>query len=72
MRVFSAKVVRGTIVVEGDPLPEGAIVTVIARESPEDFTLGEEDEAELLSRIDSVDAGGTIDETELLTRLRRP
>jgi hypothetical protein len=71
VRVFSARVVGGTIIVEGDPLPEGTSVTVIAREPAEDFTLNDDDEAELRARIASVDAGETIDEKELRARLRR-
>ena len=71
VRVFAAKVVHGTIVIEGDPLPEGAEVTVIARDGVEDFTLSDDDEAELLARIASVDAGDIVDEKELRGRLRR-
>ena len=71
VRVFAAKVIRGTIVVEGDPLPEGTEVTVVARDGVEDFTLSDDDEAELIARIASVDAGDTIDEKELRARLRR-
>ena len=71
MRIFAAKVVHGTIAVEGEPLPEGAIVTVIAREPDDDFGVADDDEAELLARIASVDAGDAIDETELHSRLRR-
>lgn len=69
--MFSAKVVHGTIVVEGDPLPEGATVTVLAHDSPDDFTLSDEDESELLTRIAAVDAGDSIDQQDLRTRLRR-
>ena len=71
MRIFAAKVIRGTIVIEGDPLPEGANVTVVAREGVDDFTLSDDDEAELIARIASVDAGDIIDEKELLARLLR-
>ncbi len=71
MRVFAAKVVHGTIVIEGDPLPEGANVTVVARDGDEDFTLSDDDEAELIARMGSVAAGDTIDEKELRARLRR-
>ncbi len=71
VRVFAAKVIHGTIVIEGDPLPEGANVTVVARDGVEDFTLSDDDEAELIARIASVDAGDTIDEKELRARLRR-
>jgi hypothetical protein len=62
VRIFAAKVVHGTIAIEGDPLPEGAKVTVVARDGAGDFTLSDEDEAELIARVASVDAGDTIDE----------
>lgn len=71
VRVIAAKVIRGTIVIEGDPLPEGANVTVVARDGADDFTLSADDEAELIARIASVDAGDIIDEKELRARLRR-
>ena len=39
MRVTSGKVVSGHIVVEGEPLPDGAVVTVLARDTDESFEL---------------------------------
>jgi hypothetical protein len=37
MRVTTGKVIEGKVVVEGLPLEEGAVVTVLARESDETF-----------------------------------
>jgi hypothetical protein len=71
VRILAAKVIHGTIVIEGDPLPEGANVTVVAHDGVEDFTLSDDDEAELIARIASVDAGDTIDDKELRARLQR-
>ena len=71
VRILAAKVVHGMIAIEGDPLPEGAKVTVVARDGVETFALSDEDEAELIARVASVDAGDTIDEKELRARLRR-
>jgi hypothetical protein len=71
VRVFAAKVVRGTIAIDGDPLPEGTNVTVVAHDGVDDFNLTDEDEAELIARMASADAGDSIDEKELRARLRR-
>jgi hypothetical protein len=48
MKIITGHVVDGTIVVEGEPLEEGATVTVLAREDDESFELSAADEAELL------------------------
>ncbi len=41
----------------GDPLPEGAVVTVLAREADETFEVPPELEAELLESIAQADRG---------------
>jgi hypothetical protein len=48
MRVTSGKVVAGHIEVEGEPLPDGSVVTVLLREIDESFELDATAEAELL------------------------
>lgn len=58
MRVSSGKVGAGHIVVEGEPLPDGAIVTVLAREADESFELDATAEAELLLSLAEADPGG--------------
>ena len=55
MRVTSGRVVSGQIVLEGEPLPEGAVVTVLARDSDESFELGLAAEAELLLSLAEAD-----------------
>ena len=60
MRVTSGKVVAGNIVVEGEPLPDGAIVTVLARETDESFELDAAAEAELLLSLAEADRGESI------------
>ena len=60
MRVTSGKVVSGNIVVEGEPLPDGAIVTILARETDESFVLGAAAEAELLLSLAEADRGELI------------
>lgn len=71
MQLTTGTVVGGKIVVEGDPLPEGAVVTILAREADETFEVPPELEAELLESIAQADRGETISAQELLNRLRR-
>jgi hypothetical protein len=71
MQLITGTVVGGKVVVEGDPLPEGLVVTVLARESDEPFVVPPELEAELLESIAQADRGETITADELLSRLRR-
>ena len=69
MRVVSGKVVDGKVVVEGDPLEEGAMVTVLAQEDEEDFELTAEQEALLFKAIEEADQGDFIDGDQLLKEL---
>ena len=71
MQLTTGTVVGGKIVVEGDPLPEGAVVTILAREGNETFEVPPELEAELLESIAQAERGETISAEELLERLRR-
>lgn len=71
MQITTGTVVAGKIVVEGDPLPEGAVVTALAREADETFEVSPELEAKLLVSIAQADRGETISAGELLERLRR-
>jgi hypothetical protein len=71
MKVATGTVIDGKVVVEGEPLEEGAKVTVVLRESEEYFDLTPEQEAELLASIDEIERGEYITGDELLERLRR-
>ena len=71
MQLTTGTVVGGKVVVEGDPLPEGAVVTILAREANETFELPPELEAVLLESIAQADRGETISAEEMLERLRR-
>ncbi len=71
MQLAIGTVVGGKVVVEGDPLPEGAIVTILAREADETFEVPPELEAELLESIAQAKRGETISAEEMLERLRR-
>ncbi len=70
MKVVTGKVVAGKIVVEGEPLPEGSTVTVLAPEQDEMFTLNADAEASLLAAIAEADRGETIPGEQLLRELR--
>jgi hypothetical protein len=68
--ITSGKVVAGKIVVDGDPLPDGTTVTVLAREGDERFELDAAAEAELLESMAEGDRGETIPAEEVLRTLR--
>lgn len=71
MQLTTGTVVDGKVVLEGDPLLDGTVVTVLAREADETFEVPAELEAELLESIAQADLGETISAEELLARLRR-
>ena len=71
MRVTSGKVVSGRVVVEGEPLPEGSVVTILSREADETFQLDEAAERELLASIAEADRGELIPTQEVLKSLRK-
>lgn len=71
MQLATGTVVGGKIVVEGDPLPEGTVVTILAKDTNESFTMPPELEAELQESIAEADRGETISARDLLERLRR-
>ena len=71
MQLATRTVVGGKVVVEGDPLPEGTVVTILAREADETFEVPPELEAELLESIAQADRGEAISADELIERLRR-
>ena len=71
MQLAIGTVVGGKIIVDGDPLPEGAIVTILARESDETFEVPPEVEADLSESIAQAERGETISAEEVLRRLRR-
>ena len=71
MQLATGIVVKGKVVVEGEPLPEGTVVTILAREADETFEVPPDLEAELLASIVEADRGETISADELIERLRR-
>jgi hypothetical protein len=71
MRVTTGTVVNGKIEIPGEDLAEGTVVTILAPENQETFTLGPEAEAALLVSIEEADRGDFISGDELLRELRR-
>ena len=67
MMLTSGTVINGKIVVEGEPLKEGATVTVLTPEPG--FELSAEEKTELLESIREADAGETISGEALLKEL---
>lgn len=71
MRVSVGKVVAGKVVVEGEALREGDIVTIIAPEDDESFELSAEEESQLLAALEEAKAGRLVGGSELLRELGR-
>lgn len=71
MQLATGTVIDGKIVVEGATLPDGTVVTILARDADETFELPPELETELAASIAEADRGETISAAELLERLPR-
>lgn len=69
MQVATGTVINGKIVLEGVPLPEGSVVTVVTRGADEGFLLTSEQEDELLAAISEIERGETVSLEELLASL---
>jgi hypothetical protein len=72
MKLATGTVVGGKVVLEGQPFPEGMVVTVLGREVGDTFEVPADLEAELVEYLAEADRGETITADELLQRLRRP
>ena len=71
MKVATGKVVGGKIVLEGETLHEGAVVTVVVHDDAEVFDTTPEEEHALLEAIAQADRGQVISWEQLRERLRR-
>ena len=71
MKVATGKVVRGKVVLDGEPLPEGSVVTVVARDDDETFDVSPDDERALLAAMAQADRGQVVSWEELREQLRR-
>jgi hypothetical protein len=71
MQLATGTVIDGKIVLEGATLPEGTVVTVLARDTDETFELPPELATELAASIAEADRGEIVSAAELFERLRR-
>ena len=71
MKVATGRVVGGKVVLEGEPLAEGLVVTVVARDDEETFDVSPEEERALLEAIAQADRGQVVSWEELREQLRR-
>jgi hypothetical protein len=71
MKVATGKVVDGKVLLEGEPLTEGSIVTVLAEDDDETFDVTPEQEQELLAAMAEAERGEVISWEELREQLRR-
>ena len=71
MKVATGKVVGGKIVLEGETLHEGAVVTVVVHDDAEAFDTTPEEEHALLEAIAQADRGQVISWERLREQLRR-
>jgi hypothetical protein len=71
MQIASGTIVGGKVVVDGLSLPEGTVVTVLARGDEAAVRLPPKQEAELIGALDEADHEEGISAEELFERLRR-
>ena len=71
MKVATGRIVGGKVVLEGEPLAEGSVVTVVAREDTETFEVSPEEERALLEAIAQADRGQVVSWEALREQLRR-
>ena len=71
MKVATGKVVGGKVILEGEPLSEGAVVTVLVRDDADTFDTTPEEERGLLEAIAQADRGQVISWERLRAQLRR-
>ena len=62
--------VSGRVVVDDEPLPEGATVTILAPEESEEFELGAADEAALLESMQQAGNGLVVPADEVISKLK--
>jgi len=72
MQIAPGTIVGGKVVVEGLSLPEGTVVTVLARGDEIAVRRPPQQEAELLDALDEADREEGISADELFARMSRP
>ena len=71
MKIATGIVVGGKVEIKGEPLAEGSVVTVVAREEDEGFDVTPAEEAALLEAIAEADQGELVSWEEFREQLRR-
>jgi hypothetical protein len=71
MKVATGRVVEGKVVLDGEPLAEGAVVTVLARDDESTFDVYLDEERLLLEAIAQADRGEVVSWEALRQQLRR-
>jgi hypothetical protein len=71
VRVATGRVVDGKVVVDGDVLEEGTVVTVLAVDDDESFDLSSDQEQELRLAIAEADRGEGVEAETFLEQLAR-
>jgi hypothetical protein len=71
VRIATGKVVSGKIVVDGEPLAEGATVTVLAPDDDQTFDLTPEEESLLLASIRESESGRVVEASAVLREIGR-
>jgi hypothetical protein len=71
MLITTGRVNGGFIEVEGDNLPEGAKVTILAPEDGETFEVGPDEEAMLLAAIAEAERGEIVDASSLMKQISK-
>ena len=71
MLITSGRVNGGFIEVEGDNLPEGAKVTILAPENGETFEVGPDEEVILLAAIAEAERGDSVEASSLIKQISK-
>jgi hypothetical protein len=71
MLITTGKVSGDSIRIDGEPLPEGATVTILVPEDGGVFALDPDDEAKLLAAIGEAERGETISASTILDEIRK-
>ena len=71
MQVVTGTVVEGKVVLEGASLPEGTVVTILAKDSEATVRLPPKLQAELEEALEEADREEGVPSEELLEKLRK-
>jgi hypothetical protein len=69
MRIVRGRVVKGQVVVEGEPLPEGSLVMIYAEDDGAGFHLDEDSLRELLEAQAEIRRGNFVSAEDVLREL---